>query len=403
MTSGSSSALPESAGRLRVAFVVPYCGATTYGGASALALAVACALNEVYDVELLTTCATDYETWRNVEPPGHERLAGVHVHRFAVDHPRDRALFERLSRELVYTPDGDLERQERWMRAQGPYSSSLIEYLDVFGTRYAAVVFFSYLYATTYFGLPLVEDRALLVPLAHDEWPLAFSMWERFFTRPRGFVYGSPEESALLAQRFPAAVLSGPVAGIGVHPPQGVEAQRFRAQTGIAEPFLLYLGRIDPAKGCEQLLADYARARAGGERRDLVLIGERHMPLVEAPGVHVLGPVDERTKWDALAACEVFVMPSPYESLSIAMLEAWTQGRPALVNGHADALVGQCRRASGGLWYASADEFTVALETLDESTGRALGESGRRYVADRYGWPRVEAVYRDAIDRIAAG
>jgi glycosyltransferase involved in cell wall biosynthesis len=327
----------------------------------------------------------------------------VHVHRFPVDHPRDRTLFERLSRELVYTPDSDLGRQERWMRAQGPYSSGLLEYLDVFGTRYAAVVFFSYLYATTYFGLPLVEDRALLVPLAHDEWPLAFSMWDSFFARPRGFVYGSPEESALLAQRFPAAVLSGPVAGIGVHPPQAVEPQRFRAQTGIEQPFLLYLGRVDPAKGCEQLLADYARARAGGERRDLVLIGERHMQLAEAPGVHVLGPVDEPTKWDALAACDVFVMPSPYESLSIAMLEAWTQARPALVNGRADALVGQCRRAAGGLWYASADEFAVALETLDESTGRALGESGRRYVAERYGWPRVEAVYREAIDRVAAG
>jgi glycosyltransferase involved in cell wall biosynthesis len=85
------------------------------------------------------------------------------------------------------------------------------------------------------------------------------------------------------------------------------------------------------------------------------------------------------------------------------MLEAWTQARPALVNGRADALVGQCRRAAGGLWYASADEFAVALETLDESTGRALGESGRRYVAERYGWPRVEAVYREAIDRVAAG
>jgi glycosyltransferase involved in cell wall biosynthesis len=382
---------------------VPYCGPTTYGGASALALAVARALSGIYDVELLTTCATDYETWRNVEAPGHERLDGVHVHRFLVDQTRDRAVFERLSRELVYAPGGDLAQQERWMRAQGPYSSALLDHLDVFGARYAAVVFFSYLYATTYFGLPLVEDRALLVPLAHDEWPLAFSMWDRFFSRPRGFVYGSPEESALLLRRFPAIALNGPIAGIGIDPPDDVDPQRFRAQTGIAEPFLLYLGRIDPAKGCEQLVADYARARAGGERRQLVLIGERHMPLADAPGVHVLGPVDERTKWDALAACDVFVMPSPYESLSIAMLEAWTQGRPALVNAHADALVGQCRRAAGGLWYASADEFAVALETLDESTGRALGESGRRYVAERYGWPRVEAVYREAIDRLAAG
>ena len=70
------------------------------------------------------------------------------------------------------------------MRAQGPMSTQLLDYLDAFGTRYAAVVFFSYLYATTYFGLPIVEDRAILAPLAHDEWPLTFSLWDRFFARP---------------------------------------------------------------------------------------------------------------------------------------------------------------------------------------------------------------------------
>ncbi|MBV9902410.1 MAG: hypothetical protein JOZ90_15155 [Alphaproteobacteria bacterium] len=72
-----------------------------------------------------------------------------------------------------------------------------------------------------------------------------------------------------------------------------------------------------------------------------------------------------------------------------------------LVNGRSETLVGQCRRAGGGLWYVNADEFTVALETLDGPTRALLGERGREYVRRRYTWERVEAVYRSVVDDMA--
>lgn len=384
----------------RIALVVPYCGGTVYGGASALALAVARRLSPSFELTVLTTCALDYETWRNAVPAGHERIGGVHVRRFPVDRERDRRAFERLSRELIYAEEPGLEAQEEWMRAQGPCSSALLDHLDTFGTRYDAVLFFTYLYATTYLGLPIVEDRAILVPLAHDEWPLRFPMWDRFFARPSAFVFSSEEERQTVRGRFPALGIDGPIAGIGLEPPGDVSAERFRERTGIDGPFALYLGRIDPSKGCEELLEDFARFRATASRPlRLVLAGERHMALPPAADVIALGTLDEQTKWDALAACDVFVMPSPYESLSIAVLEAWTQARPVLVNGRCRTLVGQCRRAGGGLWYASAEEFAVGLELLQNGTARALGESGRRYVAAHYTWQHVDAVYHGALAR----
>ena len=354
-----------------------------------------------FDVDVLTTCATDYETWLNTEPEGHERLGGSHVRRFRVDKPRDPRTFDRLSREILYGADATLDDQEHWMSAQGPYSSALFEYLDVFGIRYDAVLFFSYLYATTYYGLPLVEDRAILVPLAHDEWPLTFSLWDRFFARPRAYVFGSEEERSVIQRRFARLAIDGPVAGIGISPPENVSAERFREVTGITEPFILYLGRIDPSKGCDALVDDYARFRATSDAwRRMVLVGEKHMEIRSGPEVSVLGPVDERMKWDAIAACDLFVMPSPNESLSIAVLEAWTLGRAVLVNGRSDTLVGQCRRSSGGLWYVNADEFSIALEMLDGETRRRLGQNGSRYVRDNYTWERVDAVYRNVIDTI---
>jgi glycosyltransferase involved in cell wall biosynthesis len=327
----------------------------------------------------------------------------VHVRRFPVDRSRDNSTFQRLSRELLYDPDAPLDQQERWMRAQGPYSSAFLEYLENFGTRYDAVVFFSYLYATTYFGLPIVEDRAILAPLAHDEWPITFSLWDRFFARPRAFVYASVEERDFVRGRFAALVVEGPVAGIGIAPPRDADADRFRSRIGLRDPFVLYVGRIDPAKGCDELLNDFARFRASSDTPTrLVLVGEQHMPVAADRNVIVVGPVDEQTKWDALAACDVFVMPSPYESLSIAVLEAWTQGRPVLVNGRTETLVGQCRRSGGGLWYSNADEFAIALEMLDWPTRTALGESGRRYVEREYSWPHVDQVYFSVLDRMMA-
>lgn len=355
-------------------------------------------LDASYDVDVLTTCATDYETWFNTEPAGHERLDGLHIRRFRVDRPRDSRTFERLSREILYGADVGLDEQERWMSAQGPYSSALLDYLDVFGARYDAVLFFSYLYATTYYGLPLVEDRAILVPLAHDEWPLTFSLWDRFFERPRAFVFGTEEERAFVQRRFSRLVIDGPIAGIGITPPENVSAERFRAATRINEPFILYVGRIDASKGCESLLDDYARFRTTSDAwRRMVFVGERHMEISSGPEVVVLGPVDERTKWDAIAACDVFVMPSPNESLSIAVLEAWAQSRPVLVNGRSETLVGQCRRAGAGLWYVNADEFAIALQMLDRETRSRLGQNGSEFVRNNYTWEHVEAVYRGVI------
>jgi len=241
----------------------------------------------------------------------------------------------------------------------------------------------------------------VLVPLAHDEWPLRFTLWDRLFAQPRAFVFATEEERELVQRRFPNHGIDGPIAGIGVEPPPDVAPSRFRAQTGIEEPFLLYVGRVDVAKGCDGLLADFARYRAAADAFPrLMLIGECHMKTDAGPQVTSLGAVDERTKWDALAACDVFVMPSQYESLSISLLEAWTQARPVLVNARARALVGQCRRAGGGLWYANADEFAVSLQFLDPDLRARLGRSGQRYVRECYKSSRVADVYASVISRV---
>jgi len=94
-------------------------------------------------------------------------------------------------------------------------------------------------------------------------------------------------------------------------------------------------------------------------------------------------------------------MPSPFESLSMVLLEAWNHGVPALVNARCAVLRGQVRRADGGLHYRTGAEFAAALDYLldrpDEA--RALGAQGLAYVDREYRWPTVMRKIEDVLTR----
>jgi len=219
-------------------------------------------------------------------------------------------------------------------------------------------------------------------------------MWNRFFALPRGFIFNTLEERDFLRVRFPTIDFVGPVTGIAVDPPQNYSAERFRQRYKIDCPFLLYIGRIDPSKGCEQLFQYFITLRQRETcPRKLVLLGKATMPIPEHPDLIALGFVDEQTKWDALSACDLLVVPSPYESLSMVLLEAWSIGKPVLVNGSCEVLVGQCRRAQGGLWYREYEEFQVAIEYMSKDVRRRLGLQGKHFVQRSYSWTAIEEHY----------
>ena len=121
-------------------------------------------------------------------------------------------------------------------------------------------------------------------------------------------------------------------------------------------------------------LFDFFLRYLGASERDLdlVLIGTPAMPIPAHPRIRHLGFVDDRDKFDVLAAAEALVMPSYYESLSMVALEAWALGRPVLANARCDVLLGQCLRSNAGLYYEDATDFMAALDRLldDRGAGR---------------------------------
>src|SRR5438270_169532 len=380
---------------VKIAFVVQRCGREVNGGAESLCLQVAQRMAKHWETEILTTCALDYMTWQNSYEPGSEQVGDTLIRRFPVDYPRDVETFNRLSSELrPRQKDATLAEQEAWMRAQGPVSSLLLDNLSAQRRFYDAFVFFGYLYATTYFGLPLVKDKAYLAPFAHDEWTIYFNMWDKLFSLPRKIIFSTSFERDFLHRRFPDLSLPGPLIGVGVDPPEPQFPDKFRERYGIRDPFLLYVGRVDESKGCGWLIDSFIRARRDGLiPHKLVLIGSEVMPIPFHDDIIHLGFVDEGDKWDAMAACDWLVNPSEYESLSMVLLEGWLTGRPCLVNGRSEVLVGHCQRSNGGLWYDSYEEWIRILTSINAGTRNILGSQGKRYVQTNYSWERIENEY----------
>jgi len=389
--------------RLRVAFVVQRYGAGVTGGSESLARAVAERLAGELDATVLTTCARDYVTWRNELPEGAERTGGVEVVRFRVEEERDLAAFNAHSEPLYRrrcTRDEELE----WLRRQGPYVPALVRHLETSRGAYDAVVFFTYLYYPTYWGLKAAPERSVLVPTTHDEPPLRFSIYGEVFSAPRAIAFLTPPEEALVRSRFRLGDVPTAVAGIGVDVPEPPDVESFRIRHDVHAPYVLYAGRIDAGKGCDDMLASYGRYRRDCRgAAELLLIGKLAMETPRVPGVRYLGYLGEGDKAAAMAGARAIVCPSSYESLSIVLLEGFALGTPGLATARSAVLKDHCLRSNAGLFYADPDEFVEALDLLVSHGGvrQALGESGRRYVAETCRWDVVLARYRELIEAAA--
>jgi glycosyltransferase involved in cell wall biosynthesis len=387
---------------VKLAFVVQRYGADIAGGSEAHCRHLAERLSAHHEITVLTTCARDYVTWANALPAGEQRDGNVRVLRFSVRRRRNIKAFADISDE-VFELTTSRERQDEWFRANGPDAPALLEYLREHSRDFDLVVFWTYRYAPSYFGLPLVADRAVLVPTAEEDPAIDLSVLRDFFRVPAGYVFLTPEEQALVTARAGIDLEPATVVGIGIDPPAPVDAATTLAKHSIPPDFVLYLGRVDRNKGCDTLLEYFREYATQHEAGTLVLAGPAKMQIPEHPRIRALGYVPDALRDALLTSARALIVPSPYESLSIVLLEAWNHGVPALVNGRCRVLQGQVRRANGGLPYRSSRDFAEALTFLLSHPRErdALGTQGRAYVDLEYRWPTVLGRVEHLLARVA--
>jgi glycosyltransferase involved in cell wall biosynthesis len=375
---------------MKLACVVHRFGADIAGGSEAHCRHVAEHLAAEHDVTILTSCAKDHISWRNEYEPGRSALGELEVRRFPAARQRSLHSFAEAS-ELAFSGVASDAQQERWFVENGPDLPGLIEHLRVEGRNYDAVLFWAFRYAEVYFGLPHVAERAVLVPTAEDDPVIRMSILEQFFGLPAGYVFLTIEEQELVERRLSGRVPPSIVIGSGLDPARPDSLVDLRS-LGVRAPFLLYLGRIDPNKGCVDLLHHFVRFTAEHEGRvQLVMAGPASMPLPDHPDVRYLGFVDEPTRDALMQQAVLLAMPSRFESLSLVLLEAWNHALPAIVNGHCAVLKGQALRSNGALFYRNYDEFARAVSLLlkHRDVARELGQQGLAYVNAQYRWPTV--------------
>jgi glycosyltransferase involved in cell wall biosynthesis len=420
---------------VKIAFVIQRYGTEVLGGAEHLCRLIAERLATQHDVEVLTTCARDYITWKNEYPEGSDRIRGVTVRRFANAQTRDIEAFNKYS-EWIYTHSHTRNDEMEWLKQQGPWSPALIEHLRRQQQQFDVLVFFTYLYAPTVLGLEIAPSRSVLVPTAHDEPAIQLGIFKETFNRPAAMIYNTDSERRFVKTMFPNRPLLEEVAGVGVDLPQHNPYPRmpdpvdedsdeaaeenesagtsvfpphltargavFRRRHRLHGPILLYGGRIDPGKGCEELIEYFNTYVSDGGDATLALMGVKLMSLPEDPHVRFAGLLSERERVQALEAATVVVCPSPYESLSLLALEGLSVGTPILVNARSEVLVEHCVRSNGGLYYANRDEFVECLKLLmvNAALRTAMGRNGRDYVRENYRWDVVLAKYESVLAKV---
>jgi len=380
---------------VRIAFVVQRYGLEILGGSEYHCRLIAERMAGLHDVDVLTTCARDYITWANDYPAGSERMNNVTVRRFPNAHTRDIDAFNRYSEWIFHNPhtrDDELS----WLEQQGPWCPPLLDHLAGHWRSYDAVIFFTYLYAPTVLGLQIAAERSILAPTAHNEPAIHLEIYAEMFQRPKAIAFNTEVEKTFLKATFDIRAVAEETIGCGVDLLGGRTHGARADRNGLPEgPFLLYGGRIDPGKGCDQLLDFFETYKEEGGPATLVLMGAKLMPLPNVPWVRYAGLLSEADRLRALEAATIVVVPSPFESLSLLTLEGMAVGNPVLCNAHADVLVDHCKRSNAGLFYSTREEFVECAHLLlaDWELRERMGRNGKTYVTANYAWNVIMAKY----------
>ena len=174
---------------------------------------------------------------------------------------------------------------------------------------------------------------------------------------------------------------------------------------------MLYLGRLHPIKGLENLVAACAELARGGERRfSLTLAGGGEPAYVETlrraiadaaleDRLTLLGEVPPAEKGRLFAAADVLVAPSFTENFGLAIAEALAHAVPVIA-GRGTPWQG-LEKHDAGLWVPNDPRSLAAAITAARARPlAAMGARGRAWMERDFGWDRVASDMRALYDRL---
>jgi glycosyltransferase involved in cell wall biosynthesis len=239
-------------------------------------------------------------------------------------------------------------------------------------------------------------------PLKHAKkwlyWPWADY---RVLRDARAVLFTCEQEKLLAPQSFALYRAHPVVTGLGTtSPPAGVNSTAFleRYPELRGKRLLLFMGRLHPKKGCDLLLEAYAATLANAPAWRLVFAGPdasrwqqtlaaRADTLRIAGRIVWTGMLRDTLKWSALAAAEVFVLPSHQENFGIAVAESLACGVPVLISSEVN-IWREIEAANAGLVAPDTIEGTTTLLTrwqqLHQAERATMRQNARQCFAQHF-------------------
>jgi glycosyltransferase involved in cell wall biosynthesis/SAM-dependent methyltransferase len=253
------------------------------------------------------------------------------------------------------------------------------------------------LWAVSRLGVPVV-----LLPFIHenDRYHL-FSSLLRTYEQAAAVFTLSSHTSEFLHTYVPRA---NPVTlGAGVTTPSTntVSGAEFRARHGLnSERIILYVGRKEEGKRYD-LAVDAVEMLP--EDTVLVMVGrDVDGKAVESDRVRHLGVLPDEELAAAYEACDIFVLPSMFESFGMVFLDAWSRGKPVIGNRLCGAAASLIDNGVDGFLCRDAREIAMAAHQLlkDDALANRLGAAGRAKTLAEYTWGRVGDRALEALDEL---
>lgn len=409
----------------KIAIVVQRYGVEINGGAELHSRLLAEKLSINYDVEIITTCAIEYEYWDNHYNPGSEIINGIKVRRFRTEKKNlkrfhqlskiVRNLYKYNNRKFTFLNFPYLFYKKRkykkmsfnfneWLQVQGPYSKELINFVKAEKENYHAFIFFTYLYHPTNIGITEVADKSILIPTAHDEPQFYLKGYEALFSSPKFIMYNTQSEKNLVEKVYPQAKkIKSEIAGIGFDD-CGNEVGELPSYLS-KKKYFIYVGRIVADKGCVIMIDYFKNFKINYPQYQdikLVLVGKNSIDenLTQGDDIILTGFVNDKLKNTLLMNAYALIMPSFYESLSLITLEAMMMQIPVIVNKNCDVLYDHVKKSETGKSFSNNIEFSYALFFYLQQKQKDViseGEKAKNYVLENYSWDTVVNKYNSAI------
>lgn len=375
-------------------------------------------------VDVYTIGSTDYHTWRTVLPPT-EQINQVNVQRF---HSMARGKLAWRLLTFALANYDFVHHSPRWLEplifyGNGPCSPALFRAVLRMAPHYDLVHINQLHYAHAYTAFVAARLRKALIvttPHLHAEQPQTYAagyMRQMLAQSEAVFAVTRAEQQFMREEKLSdRVVLGGNSLDLRRFPPRTTDEARSRLGLPPGAFVILFLGRKTEYKGLDLVLQAFATLRQ--QRKDLFLLAvgpetefSRHLWATTGPldGVVQRGAVSEETRLDALAACDVLVLPSTGEAFGIVFLEAWAYGK-AVIGARIPSISSLIDDEKNGYLVTPRQPYELqrrlALLIENPILAQTLGECGRRKLHARYTVQQIgdtiEATYARVIRRKAA-